>query len=545
MDSQTLLAIERFKTILGSKTDIDTPNLHFLELKSLDSIVQVLLDMNSKSLRWESLESWTLIYYILSGSLPTKDDLISLRWGFQLNGATGVVCEFQKLLDNKKHSPGISFVELEPESICIDISHTINYPFNTGIQRVVRNIGESLLGNPRVYWVVWNENCQAWQLIDKEVVAARLPFYNQSENFKSTEKKPKYFLRVIIGAFWHGLFSSYRYLISNSGREQVLRTSILNKAIKYFKAKRMNGSRSADNLTNSILAPILVNQTLLIVEPIQSETIVKRLAYLSEIGTLSILVYDLLPISNPEFFAGSSIQNFPNFLNLVSQADNIITISDFTLSQVRKYANGEKHKKLTSIHLPSGLSKTPKDRSSESKKPFFLSVGSIEPRKNHLSILRAAELCWQSGLEFQLILVGGQGWSNDAVIKMSKELQEKGRDLKIISDASNTSLEKLYSLAFAYISVPWIEGFGLPLAEAIATGKPVIASNIPSHLEFGNVKNVRFLNPEDVLGISTLMSELIQLHSSGELYRTIPPTNHSWTNYSEMLISAAQPKNRL
>ncbi len=542
MDSQTLLAIERFKTILGSKTDIDTPNLHLLELKSLDSIVQVLLDMNSKSLRWEKLESWTLIYYILSGSLPTKDDLISLRWGFQLNGATGVVYEFQKLLDNKKHSPRISFVELEPESICIDISHTINYPFNTGIQRVVRNIGNSLLENPKVYWVVWNENCQAWQLIDKEVVAARLPFHNQSENFKTTEKKPKYFLRVIIGAFWHGLFSSYRYLISNSGREQVLRTSIFLKAIKYFKAKRINASRSADQVREYILTPILMNQTLLIVEPIQSETIVKRLAYLSEIGTLSVLVYDLLPISNPEFFAGSSIQNFPNFLNLVSQADNIITISDFTLSQVKKYTNGEKHKKLTSIHLPSGFSKTPEDRSSESKKPFFLSVGSIEPRKNHLSILRAAELCWQSGLEFQIILVGGQGWSNDAVIKMSKELQEKGRELKIISDASNTSLEKLYSLAFAYISVPWIEGFGLPLAEAIATGKPVIASNIPSHLEFGNVENVRFLNPEDVLGISTLMSELIQLHSSGKLYRTVPTTKHSWTNYSEMLISAAQPK---
>jgi len=477
MADATFEARERLFSFLKQIDHTSKPSSCDPELKNLSSMIECLMGLNPSDKDWNALESWTLVYYVLSGSLPIRDDLISLRWGYQQNGASGAGEAYEKLQKEFVEDSKISFVNLEPGSICIDISHTINYPFNTGIQRVIRQLGANLLSNPRVNWVVWNENHQVWQLVDKKIVSEKLPFRHNTEN-SSVEKKNSRIVKVLIAAFWHGLFSSYRYLISNSGREQALRTSILTRSIKFFRSRHLNNSTGGKYLSQSIQVPLLYNQTLLIVEPIQGERIVSRLLFLRYIGNLSVLVYDLLPISNPEFFASSSIQTFPNYLNLLSKATNIVTISEFTLNQVKKFTNVDTNRKMKSIHLPIGFSEVLEDKSKGSTPPKFLCVGSIEPRKNHLSILRAAEDCWQKGFEFQLVLAGGQGWNNGSVIEYCKELKTRNRDLRIINDASDSALLDLYREAFAYISVPWVEGFGLPLAEAMSTGKPVIASEI-------------------------------------------------------------------
>jgi glycosyltransferase involved in cell wall biosynthesis len=495
------------------------------------------MGLNSSNKDWNALESWALVYYVLSGSLPVRDDLISLRWGYQENGTSGAGEAYEKLQKEFVEDSKISFVNLEPDSICIDISHTINYPFNTGIQRVIRQLGANLLTNPRVNWVVWNENHQVWQLVDKNIVSEKLPFRHNAES-SSVEKKNGRIAKVLIAAFWHGLFSSYRYLISNSGREQALRTSLLTRSIKFFRGKHLNNSTGGNYLSESIHVPLLYNQTLLIVEPIQGERIVNRLLYFGSIGNLSVLVYDLLPISNPEFFAASSIQSFPNYLNLLSKATNIVTISDFTLNQVQKFADVNPDINMKSIHLPIGFKELLEDKSKSGVVPKFLCVGSIEPRKNHLSILRAAEHCWEKGHKFQLVLAGGQGWNNASIIDYCKDLKTKNRDLRIINDASDSALLELYCEASAYISVPWVEGFGLPLAEAMSTGKPVIASDISSHREFGDKRNVFFVKPDDVRGIANLMSGLLSTQIDVELEGTGQQESYSWAEYSEELLRA-------
>lgn len=507
------------------------------EFRNLSSMIECLMGLNSSNKDWNALESWALVYYVLSGSLPVRDDLISLRWGYQENGTSGAGEAYEKLQKEFVEDSKISFVNLEPDSICIDISHTINYPFNTGIQRVIRQLGANLLTNPRVNWVVWNENHQVWQLVDKNIVSEKLPFRHNAES-SSVEKKNGRIAKVLIAAFWHGLFSSYRYLISNSGREQALRTSLLTRSIKFFRGKHLNNSTGGNYLSESIHVPLLYNQTLLIVEPIQGERIVNRLLYFGSIGNLSVLVYDLLPISNPEFFAASSIQSFPNYLNLLSKATNIVTISDFTLNQVQKFADVNPDINMKSIHLPIGFKELLEDKSKSGVVPKFLCVGSIEPRKNHLSILRAAEHCWEKGHKFQLVLAGGQGWNNASIIDYCKDLKTKNRDLRIINDASDSALLELYCEASAYISVPWVEGFGLPLAEAMSTGKPVIASDISSHREFGDKRNVFFVKPDDVRGIANLMSGLLSTQIDVELEGTGQQESYSWAEYSEELLRA-------
>jgi glycosyltransferase involved in cell wall biosynthesis len=535
MEDATMRARERFASFLKHK---DLPaNSDASSSLDYDSIIERIMDLYPSTKDWNSLESWVVIYYILSGSLPIKDDLISLRWGFQQRGVTGAAEAYKKLQKLFNQDSSISFVNLEPESICIDISHTINYPFNTGIQRVIRQLGANLLANPRINWVVWNENYQVWQLVDKNIVSEKLPFRHVVQT-SSVRNRNGQVIKVLIGAFWHGLFSSYRYLISNSGREQALKTSLFLRLVKFFKGRHLTNSTGGSCLSGNIQVPLLYNQTLLIVEPIQGERIVNRLLYFGSLGNLSVLVYDLLPISNPEFFAASSIQSFPNYLNLLSKATNIVTISDFTLNQVQKFTDANLHRTIKSIHLPIGFKEPLEDKSKDEVIPKFLCVGSIEPRKNHLSILRAAEDCWEKGYEFQLVLAGGQGWDNASIIDYCKDLKTKNRDLRIINDASDLALLDLYCEAFAYISVPWVEGFGLPLAEAMSTGKPVIASDIASHREFGDKKNVFFVNPDDVQGIANLMSGLLSTHSDEELKGIVHQESYSWAEYSEELLRA-------
>jgi len=518
MEAEAMGARERFNIFLRYSDQASKLNPEEMYLPDLSSVIEAIIGVCSPSTDWNTLESWALIHYILSGSLPLKGDLISLRWGYQQNGAPGVGEEFQRL---RKYSPTdskISFVGLDPGSICIDISHTINYPFNTGIQRVIRQLGANLITNPLVNWVIWNENHQVWQLVGREIVSEKLPFRQNIEKSSSIKAKNRRIIKIVIAAFWHGLFSSYRYLISNSGREQALRTSLIMRLVKFFRGKHLNNSTGGNYVSADIQVPLLYKQTLLIVEPIQGEKIVNRLLYFASLGNLSVLVYDLLPVSHPEFFAASSIQTFPNYLNLLSNSSNIVTISEFTLSQVRKFTFDNSNRNMKSILLPIGFREVLEDRSNSEESPAFLCVGSIEPRKNHLSVLRAAEDCWQKDY--------------------CKELKNKNRNLRIINDASDFALLDLYCEAFAYISVPWVEGFGLPLAEAMSTGKPVIASDIAAHREFGEVQNVFFVQPDDVRGISDTMSALISARIGGTQSAVNPQKSGSWANYSHQLLSA-------
>ena len=176
MGDATFQARERLLSFLRHVDHASKSNSNDPRLNDLSSMIECLMGLNSSNKDWNALESWALIYYVLSGSLPIRDDLISLRWGYQQNGTSGVREAYEKLQKEFVEDSKISFVNLEPDSICIDISHTINYPFNTGIQRVIRQLGANLLTNPRVNWVVWNENHQVWQLVDKNIVSEKLPF---------------------------------------------------------------------------------------------------------------------------------------------------------------------------------------------------------------------------------------------------------------------------------------------------------------------------------------------------------------------------------
>jgi glycosyltransferase involved in cell wall biosynthesis len=112
--------------------------------------------------------------------------------------------------------------------------------------------------------------------------------------------------------------------------------------------------------------------------------------------------------------------------------------------------------------------------------PFLLYVGTIEPRKNLLTLIRSYnELLRTTKHRPQLVLCGGRGWLFDEVFKLVEELklQEQVRFTGYVPDED---LPALYSAAAIFLYPSLYEGFGLPPLEAMACGTPTISSNASS-----------------------------------------------------------------
>jgi glycosyltransferase involved in cell wall biosynthesis len=111
--------------------------------------------------------------------------------------------------------------------------------------------------------------------------------------------------------------------------------------------------------------------------------------------------------------------------------------------------------------------------------PFVLTVGTLEPRKNHLRLIRSFAQILPAHPDLRLVLVGGKGWLYEDVQAEVSRLNLQDR-VVFPGFVTDPDLPAVYSLAsiFAYPSL--YEGFGLPVLEAMACGTPVVCSNASS-----------------------------------------------------------------
>lgn len=207
------------------------------------------------------------------------------------------------------------------------------------------------------------------------------------------------------------------------------------------------------------------------------------------------LMYDLIPITHPQFFAPMFCAQFEAWLReLLPLADAFVCISRATAADLRRFAAsagiqphdpigvfplGTKFalgEAMTSERLAGFLDDRPKP---------VLMVGTIEPRKNHAFVLDAFEEAWAAGSTLPLMIIGRRGWLCEQTIKRFSRLEAKGRPFTHIGDATDADLQYAYRHARCLIFPSIAEGFGLPIVEALAQGLPAIASDIPVHREVG------------------------------------------------------------
>ena len=124
---------------------------------------------------------------------------------------------------------------------------------------------------------------------------------------------------------------------------------------------------------------------------------------------------------------------------------------------------------------------------------YILSVGTIEPRKNLAGLLAAFESLPDSfKASYPLVIVGCSGWLSEDIEQLMRPMLQKKQVVRL-GYVPQHHLPVLFSAASLFVYISYYEGYGMPIAEAMCSGVPVITSNLSSM-------------PEVAAGCATLVS---------------------------------------
>lgn len=115
------------------------------------------------------------------------------------------------------------------------------------------------------------------------------------------------------------------------------------------------------------------------------------------------------------------------------------------------------------------------------RRPYFLFVGTIEPRKNLDTLLTAwEEMAVSFRHEYQLIIAGMGGWRAKATMTRLAQINRDEQGIRYLGYVPESDMPALTAGAEAFVYPSLYEGFGIPVAQAMAAGRPVITSNVSS-----------------------------------------------------------------
>jgi alpha-1,2-rhamnosyltransferase len=194
------------------------------------------------------------------------------------------------------------------------------------------------------------------------------------------------------------------------------------------------------------------------------------------------VVHDIIPLTHPEYVQRPH-EPAAWFKWLAENADRILAVSGYVEGTLRerwpdrRWSTGHFHLGADFVTSPSSAP-TPALRAALGG-PCFLMVGTIEPRKGHAVALQAFRKLWAAGSPARLLIIGRVGWMVDDLMRDLRSSPELGRRLHVLTEASDDDLAAAYAGATALLAASKVEGFGLPVVEALRAGLPVLASDIP------------------------------------------------------------------
>lgn len=211
------------------------------------------------------------------------------------------------------------------------------------------------------------------------------------------------------------------------------------------------------------------------------------------------LIHDLIPLQHPEFArAGHAERHRRRIATTAALADAIVVNSAATGAALRPWIAGRD----TPVAIaPLGVAPPAVPPPPLAMRPYFIALGTIEPRKNHLLLLNLwRQFATTLGAAApRLVVVGRRGWENENVLDMLERCAAIDGLVRETGALPDREVATLLRGARALLFPSFAEGFGLPLAEALALGVPAIASDLPALREVGgNVPD--YIDPVDGAG---------------------------------------------
>ncbi|TAJ49317.1 MAG: glycosyltransferase family 1 protein [Herbiconiux sp.] len=437
--------------------------------------------------------AWTAI----RGELPREDDVIALRRSIALNGAMSALTLLGGRTDATVFGPRNGF-DVVTGAILVDVTHASSTDSISGIQRVVRETVRRWDGAHPIVLVSWTSDYRALR---------------------------------------HLTSSEYRRI-----REVTAGTISTDVA--------RGGSDGPDDAPALVL-PVggLYIVAEIAAEPERAERILALGRFAQ--ARVAAIGYDIVPLTSGETATPAMATLFPLYLEALSYADRIGTISTATATEFQGWkrmlsASGKTGPDIRAVFLggdsPSPL--TGDDSSAAEQlgilegEPLVLAVGSHEPRKNHLSILTAARSLWNQGLSFRLVFIGSGTWSNEGFSALAEVMIGEGHHLQVLTGSTDEHLAAAYRLADVTIFTSTHEGFGLPIVESLRSGTPVIASDVGSMREIAeHYTGVVQVNPHDDRALERELTRLLTSRPALDELTTAARANSflSWDDYADEL----------
>lgn len=198
-------------------------------------------------------------------------------------------------------------------------------------------------------------------------------------------------------------------------------------------------------------------------------------------------LHDLAFLENPEYSTEENrIACFDGVYKASLYADTIMAISEYTRQHFLRIFPHFPPEKIHTVYLGSryvkddNLQRPAKLPNEIQSDKFWLTVGTIEPRKNHKRLLEAYALLKQENKNMlPLVHAGGTGWMMDDFMEYVRELGLE-KDIYFLGYVDETTLQWLYQNCFTFIFPSLFEGFGLPVLEAMSLGACVISASVTS-----------------------------------------------------------------
>jgi alpha-1,2-rhamnosyltransferase len=433
--------------------------------------------------------------------------------------------------------------------IFIDCSFVYNNPeLNTGIQRVVKRVVQNfyLLSQNREFEVVLVKlNAGSLNEISKDSIIPK----KQSRGYLSVIKR--YLKRV---------FKSFRTLIvkllpfervrrfvytprDHFGLNYIV-DLLLIKPLRYI---ILQSTRPATQSTKNITTQ--QEDILLLLDSTWHLDIWHTVQSVRQRETRVVaVIYDLIPITHSHFCDDSLVALFKKwFYNSSNYVDKYIAISnsvqkDLTSFFSEKFPTKVEQKEFDHFllgsdfhHQETNSSYTNPSFKNIFKKDTYILVSTIEPRKNHIYLLDVFDKLWDRGFDINLLFIGRVGWKVESLMRRIKNHQRVDENLFYLCDLDDLDLNYAYENSKMLLFPSIVEGFGLPIVEALMHKLPVLASDTPIHREVGGDKIGYF----DIESIDSLVEQIIKIEQDGipkELQVDTDYRQRDWYSSSQDLL---------
>lgn len=389
--------------------------------------------------------------------------------------------------------------------IYLDCTHTYNSGQNTGIQRVVKNIVQNrfevskLFGIEIVPVIFYNKEYKKFD---------RFPDIRATSSIK--KYKVKNILKKVL-SFFRKFFSKVKVI-----DDFLHNPKFILKLNSYYERVFVSyhvEDEKVEFSQNDIL--LFLDATWLNSEYKFYESLKNRYGI-----KIVATIYDLIPINQSQFCSVDLTLTLKDwFEKSINLVDAYIGISKFVQKECYEYIKNSLNSdvlesKFDYFYLGANLKDfdlSKVDIRDDFKNIFntknvFITVSTIEPRKNHKYIVDSFDKLWENGVDVRYVIIGKVGWEVDDFISRVKNHKEYNSRLFLLENIDDEHLLYAYKNSKALIFASFIEGFGLPIIESLHNKLQVLASDIGIHREIGR-DFVSYFNLNDINSLAKLIED--------------------------------------